>query len=304
MLIFEIIFLSQYIDSLILEGIQISYEEEFSKAESIFNIVINNDTLHPAGYFFKSALYQLKYFDMGYDSIKEFFFNLQKKGISVAKRYVEKNPDDPWGYFFLGGFHTLNVFLYGYNGDYINALKNLFPALDNINKSVKMDSTIYDAYLGLGGYDYFKGMLPFMGSEKEKAFKEIKISIDKGKYTRFLSSSALANLYIREKRYEDARKIIKELIREFPGSRTFLWHYFNSFYYEGEIDSAIYYGYKLMELSKDNYYCYIQSVYFISELLLKKGEKKKVREITENIRDDLFPEWSKKIKILREKSFK
>lgn len=304
MVIFNVFFLSPYLDSLILKGIEKSYTEEFAVSESLFNLAISSDTLNPAGYFFKSALYQLKYFDMGYDSIKERFFSLQKKGIEVTKRYVLRNPDDPWGYFFLGSFHTLNVFLYGYNEDYVNALKNLFPALDNINKSVKLDSTIYDAYLGLGGYDYFKGMLPFMGSEKEKAYRKIKLTIEKGKYTKYLSSSALANLLIRDKKYEDARRIIRGLLEEFPRSRTFTWHMFNSFYYEGNLDSALFYANRLIELSCESYFCYIQGIYFASEILLKKGEKKKIIEITENIDKKDFPDWVKKIQKLRKEALK
>ncbi len=304
MLIFNLFFLTPYLDSLIIKGIEKSYTEEFSISESLFNTVISEDSTSPAGFFFKSALYQLKYFDMGYDSIKDNFFNLQKKGIEIAKRYVKENPDDPWGYFFLGGFHTLNVFLYGYSEDYINALKNLFPALNNINKSIEIDSTIYDAYLGLGGYDYFKGMLPFMGSEKDSAYKKIRLSIEKGKYTKYLSSSALANLFIRDKKYEEARKIIRLLLNEFPDSRTFTWHMFNSFYYEGNIDSSYFYAERLIELSDDNYFCYIQAVYFASEILLKKGDKKKVIQITENIKEDIFPDWYKKIQRLRKEALK
>lgn len=304
MVIFNVFFLSPYLDSLILKGIEKSYTEEFAVSESLFNIAISFDTLNPAGYFFKSALYQLKYFDMGYDSIKESFFSLQKKGIELTKRYVLRNPEDPWGYFFLGGFHTLNVFLYGYNEDYVNALKNLFPALENINKSVRLDSTIYDAYLGLGGYDYFKGMLPFMGGEKEKAYRKIKLTIEKGKYTRYLSSSALANLLIRDKKYEDARRIIRGLLEEFPRSRTFTWHMFNSFYYEGNLDSALFYANRLIELSGESFFCYIQSVYFASEILLKKGEKKKIIEITENIDKKDFPDWVKKIQRVRREALK
>lgn len=304
MLIFNIFFLAPHLDSLIIKGIEKSYTEEFAESESLFNLVINEDNLNPAGFFFKSALYQLKYFDMGYDSIKNKFFFLQKEGIEIAKKYTQKNPNDPWGYFFLGGFHTLNVFLYGYNEDYINALRNLFPALNNINKAVEIDSTIYDAYLGLGGYDYFKGMLPFMGSEKDKAYRKIRLSIEKGKYTKYLSSSAFANLLIRDKKYEDARRLIRGLLIEFPNSRTFTWHMFNSFYYEGNLDSAYFYTIRLRELSDDNYFCYIQSIYFASEILLKKGEKKKVLEITNNIKEDIFPDWFKKIQKLRKEALK
>ena len=68
---------SPKMDSIIQEGLEYAYVENYPVAESLFNSVVKIDTLNPAGYFFLSGLYNLYSVDMGndknFDTFKERF---------------------------------------------------------------------------------------------------------------------------------------------------------------------------------------------------------------------------------------
>jgi len=234
------------------------YREEFSVAESLIGIVTKNLPKHPVGYFLKSALYELMFFETAKDSAKELFDRWSKETEIKGDSYKKNHTDDPWGYFFTGAIYTIEVFLKAYTGSYLCLLSKVGPALSNLSKAVQIESTACDGHLGLGGYEYFKGMLLFMGSEKEKGIARIKNAIEKGKYTRYFSTIGLANPYIREKKYKDARVVLMPLLENFPDSRTISWPSFTSFIEKGNKDSIIYWGEKLLTLSKDNPYSYNQ----------------------------------------------
>lgn len=298
-MIFSLLFLiPPSIDSIILKGMDAGYREEYPVAESLFNMVIEALPEHPAGYFLKAALYELMYFDLGHDSLKKDFERCSRIAEEKGKLYITKNPDDPWGYFFTGAVFTIEVFLKAYTGHYFSMLSKVSPALNNLTKAVEIDSSVYDAYLGLGGYDYFKGMLPFMGSEREKGIKKIKTAIERGKYTRYLATIGLANLYIREKNFEDARNVLRPLLEKFPDSRTVTWPYFTSFLEEGNPDSVLFWAERLLNLSRDNPYSWLQVQAMTGEFFLKKKMYKEAGEITSNI-----PETSN-FKDLRKKVIK
>ena len=298
-MIFSLLFLiPPSIDSIILKGMDAGYREEYPVADSLFNMVIETLPEHPAGYFLKAALYELKCFDLGHDSLKEEFERYSRIAENKGKLYIMKNPGDPWGYFFTGAVFTIEVFLKWYKGNYLSMLSKVSPALNNLTKAVEIDSSVYDAYLGLGGYDYFKGMLPFMGSEREKGIKKIKTAIERGKYTRYLATIGLANLYIREKNYEKARNVLKPLLKKFPDSRTVTWPYFTSFLEEGNPDSVLFWAERLLNLSRDNPYSWLQVQAMAGEFFLKKKMYKEAGEITSNI-----PETSN-FKDLRKKVIK
>ena len=284
MVIFSILLLlPPSLDSIILKGMDAGYREEFTLAESLFNMVITEMPEHPAGYFLKAALYELMFFDLGYDSLKKEFERCARKAEEKGKLYTVKHPEDPWGYFFTGAVYTIQVFLKAYTGDYFSMITKVGPALNNLTKAIEIDSTVYDAYLGLGGYDYFKGMLPFMGSERKKGIKKIRITIERGKYMRYLATIGLANLYIREKNLVEARNVLEPLLKKFPDSRTITWPYFTTYLEEGNPDSVFFWAKRLIELSRNNPYACLQAQAMAGEFFLKRKLFRMAFEITQPI---------------------
>lgn len=211
---------SPKMDSIIQEGLEYAYVENYPVAESLFNSVIKMDTLNPAGYFFLSGLYNLYSVDMGNDENFDAFKKVIDKAVKYGNVYIQAHPDDGWSYFFIGGALTYMTFYFGLQGKYWSALVYGVKALKWVQKTVKIDSTIYDAYLGLGGYDYFKGQFPFWRSEKEKGIKKIELAIEKGQYSTVAAADGLGQLLMRENRYKEAEKILESIVKKYPQSRT------------------------------------------------------------------------------------
>jgi len=295
-----LLFFPVNIDSAILKGMDAAYREHFNKAESLFLYVKKNMKGHPVGYFLLSSLYELEYIDDGIEEKKEKFNAYADSGERIGENYINRNPQDALGYFFTGGIYTIQVFYFGLNGDYLKAVIKALPALDNLSKCIKIDSTIYDAYLGLGGYNYFKGFFPFVGGAKEEGLRQISLAINKGRYTRNLASIGLANIYIREKKYEQARVILRNLLKRYPDSRTINWPIFTSFFEEGKMDSALFYSDRLLELSNSNEYCFLQASYFKAKILLKEKRCRETFEFLSQIKaNGPFVDWKKKLINLR-----
>ena len=99
-------------------------------------------------------------------------------------------------------------------------------AIREFNSALVMDSNIYDAYIGIGIYEYInyrmKKMLPFV-SEDNDWREKLELASDSARFLRTAAKNTLALLLIEEEDWDEAIKISEELLKEYPYSRTFTW---------------------------------------------------------------------------------
>jgi len=272
---------SPKMDSIIHKGLEYAYIENYPIAESLFNLVVKMDTLNPAGYFFLSGLYNLYSIDMGNDKNFEAFKEAIDKAVKYGNIYIKSYSNDGWSYFFIGGALTYMTFYYGLKGKYWSALVYGVKALNWVKKTVEIDSTIYDAYLGLGGYDYFKGQFPFWRSEKEKGIKKIRMAIEKGRYSKVAAADGLGQILMREGRYKDAERMLEQIVHLYPESRTLKHPLIETYIALKEWDKALSQSLELLRLSErrptSNYVkltaiSYLGIIYY-NKRLYKEGKK-------------------------------
>jgi len=96
--------------------------------------------------------------------------------------------------------------------------------------AVSLDSTCWDAYLGLGNYYYHcsakAGILRRVGlisDKRDEGIRLVKISAERGMFSQLAARSNLAWLAIDREDYDDAVQIITKLLKEYPHRRAFLW---------------------------------------------------------------------------------
>lgn len=270
MILFLLIFaLPLEFDSLLIEAINYSYVEDFSVAESLITVVKELERKHPAPYFLLASLYELMWVDLGEISYEEKIFIYADSSITKGKEYIRENPDDPWGYFFVGGSHTLKIFCYVMNENYFGALFLVNPAIYYLEKSKEIDPTITDIYLGLGGWEYAKGCFPFMSRDKEKGLNMIKKAMVKGKYVSLYSALAYANICIKEEEYDEAITVLKPLIACFPYSRTFNWPLLKAYYGKEDYRETLKIADTLIKISASNDYSKFEANYYRAKALLE-----------------------------------
>ena len=256
-------------DSLLNEAINCSYVEDFERAESILTVVKKQEADHPVSYFLLSSLYEMMWVDLGDNSYKDRIFIYADSAIVKGKKWTKENPDDSWGYFFIGGSYTLKIFFYVLKEDYLGTFFMINPAIYYLEKAEDIDSNLADVYLGLGGWEYMKGHLPFMGKDKGKGLSMIRKAIKGAKFVSLYSTLAYANICIREGDYDEAILFLESLLGTFPDSRTFTWPLLKAYYGKKDYREALRIADKLITISTGNDYSKFEAYYYKAKILLE-----------------------------------
>jgi hypothetical protein len=108
----------------------------------------------------------------------------------------------------------------------------LAPAtLDPARKLLARTPPFYDAYLNFGSLEYIIGDLPFfirwfvhydgVQGNKRVGIDKLKLTARQGRYYGPFARVLLVVVSLREKKYDDATKLLAELSQEFPENRLF-----------------------------------------------------------------------------------
>ncbi|MDY6788193.1 MAG: hypothetical protein SVK54_08740, partial [candidate division WOR-3 bacterium] len=133
----------------------------------------------PAGYYLKVGIYSTYMSDFETDTLKDSL-------IEYAERILEYSGDSAYDNFFkASALFQLSSFS-AMQENYIGALRYSKRSADFFNKTLRQDSTLYDAYLGRGIINYFtnkfRSSLPFFRSPGN-GIGDIKKAGDKGLFS-------------------------------------------------------------------------------------------------------------------------
>ncbi len=217
------------LDSLVQLGIRNSIQQRYAEAITIFNKVKREDPRSPIGYFFHAAVIQTQMMDLENYENEPHFLAQVDSSLLFAKKQVRKNKN-AWAYFYIGGSYGYLAFYRSKQGKYWKAFAHAKRSVAALEQAVKLDPTLYDAYLGLGTYKYYRSKLsrhltwlPLIHDEREKGIQFIKLAIDKSKYSNYSAMNGISWILMEEKRFEEGLDIVEPILEIFPESRVFLW---------------------------------------------------------------------------------
>ena len=149
------------LDREIMRGKQEVYKGHVDVAEKIFAEAIRRFPQYPHGYFNQTFL-KLLYFsqDMTNDTLREAVRLGVKQTLAIARAYQETHPDDADAAFHSGVAYGVYAIIAVLDRDYLGAYRYARRAKGYLEKTVELDSTYYDAYLGLGLFHYYVALLP------------------------------------------------------------------------------------------------------------------------------------------------
>ena len=105
-------------------------------------------------------------------------------------------------------------------------------ARNHLVKALEIDSTLYDVYYGLGSYHFWRSLksksfwwLPFIGDNRQKGIGMIMLTIEKSKYAKKDAELALVRIWVENKEYDKAFKMIDKLSKIYPNKPYLLWLY-------------------------------------------------------------------------------
>lgn len=222
--------ISAHTDSLIREGIRLGIDQAYPEALALFAQLAENQPENPAGHFFCAAVLQTKMMDYEDYGEEKAFLSHVHKTISLARACLRRGQDKAWAYFFLGGAYGYLAFHQGKKQQFIQAFENGRRSISFLQKAIETDSTLYDAYFGIGTYKYYRSKfsrffswLPFVKDERAEGIQMIETALARSRYSRTSALNGLCWILIDEQKYEEAWSHIQPVLQEFPRSRVFLW---------------------------------------------------------------------------------
>lgn len=146
-----------------IEGINGVYSLDFDTAQKNIDKVFAQYPDHPFGHFGNAMIEWSRYeyeFEQSDDAQRKIFEKKLDGSIAGIKRWMKKNPEDPNAYMGIGALYGLRAMFNMRNRSWITAYFSGRKAISNLEYALQLDPTYYDAYFGLGVYQYYAGTLP------------------------------------------------------------------------------------------------------------------------------------------------
>lgn len=145
------------------EGINGVYSLDFATAQQNIEKVFALYPDHPFAHFGNAMIAWARYeyeFETSDEKQRKVFEKVLDDSIDGIKRWLKNNPQDPNAYMGLGALNGLRALFNMRNRNWVTSYFAGRKAISNLEKSLKIDPTYYDAFFGLGVYEYFAGTLP------------------------------------------------------------------------------------------------------------------------------------------------
>lgn len=217
---FSTLTLSPEMERIFLDGLNRLFKDDFAKALEKFDSLCVIEPDNPFGYFCKAFSYDLVMDEYRNLNFRDEFKQAANTSIEKAENLERKGNPTADVYLFSGGALGIRGVRKAMIGDWLGAFLDGLKAADKLEKSLQIDSTLYDVLYGLGNYYYWKSVkskvlwfLPFVSDERQKGIDGIMLSIEKGKFTKVPGKMCLLRIYIEEKNYNEVLRISDELIK-------------------------------------------------------------------------------------------
>lgn len=200
-------------------GIDLVYQDRYQEALTVFDSLQLEFPNHPAPYFYKAAVYQSWMSSFRFNHFhKELEENI-KIAIDKGNDLIKVRKNDPWLNFYLGAAYGYRAFFRYRKMNWIGAYMDGKKGVGNLKKALKKNPELYDAYLGLGTYHYWrtarskvlKVVAFWMKDKREFGIQQIDFSLRHGRYCLIESGFGLVATLYDYKKYDEALTALDSL---------------------------------------------------------------------------------------------
>ncbi|MBN2357034.1 hypothetical protein JXO59_13035 [candidate division KSB1 bacterium] len=236
---------SQPPQELLQQGIALGINQQFEQALTLFSSIESRYPDHPAGPFFKAAIYQSMMLD--YESMRwrALFYKDIEKSIVLAKALLTDNAD-PYAQFYLGAAYVFKSSQLAREKKYFSSLRSANKAMGFLKSQIQQDSSFCDPYLGIGSYDYWRSKftlllswLPFFPDRRAEGIAAVLKAAECSIFSKWAAYSNLCWIFIKEEEYDAAIQYAQWGLHQFPQSRFFLWPLAEARFKKGAHQGAI-----------------------------------------------------------------
>jgi tetratricopeptide (TPR) repeat protein len=237
---------SARVKTLLLEGIEASFREDYALAESTFQTVVQMAPEDPAGYFFKAAAYHAQMIDYESNFKEKDFYQNIKIAKKLARKKIKKDKNDAWAYLILGNAYGAKAVYKAKQGNWWSGLQEGLTAKSAFKEALKRDPELYDVYVGLGSYHFWASVmtrafwwLPFVGDHRDEGILQMKLAYEKSIFSRTAAASGLVWMYIRQKEYDQTISLAQKMQSQYPQGKSFLWPLAEAYFRKQDWNNAL-----------------------------------------------------------------
>lgn len=216
--------------SMILQGIELTINNQFDQAIELYSKFVETYPDHPIGYFYIAAAVQAKMLDAEDYESREIFYTAINRSIALADSLIQIDKNNGWIYFYYGSGLLYRSFMKSKESKWFSAYRDASRGVKYLERAVEEDSSIIEAYLGIGSYKYWKSArtnfltwLPFISDEREEGLSLIRKAIRDGIFVKWVGRDQLCWVLLDRGDYQEALDIAMQNCEAFPDSRFFKW---------------------------------------------------------------------------------
>lgn len=217
-------------------GLDYSYNFELEKAREVFQKIIRQNPNHPAGYHYISGTYLWVYMSNKKEEDLKQFLKYSDLAIAKAEKLLDRNDNDDDILYLLGADYGFRAMAYIQSNSQLNAVWAVKNANKYLHKTLEVNPAKYDAYLGLGLFNYalslvpgvFKWALKLAGlsGDLDEGLNYLKQAYRRGGLTRTEAAYYLSQIYTETiAEYNTAIGYLRPLIKQYPGNSLFKYSY-------------------------------------------------------------------------------
>jgi len=263
------------IDSLLTLGISQIVNQNYGNANKTFNVL---DSLHPElplGKTYKAALLIAKSTDYAEKYNVKRINKLLDSAKVRCEALLNSNEADVWNNYFMALTLGYKAYFRILTDNYIDAFLDGYRSVQYFERCKDIEPDFYESYLAIGTYKYWKSAkasslnwLPFFTDNRKEGIKLLEEAVRNSSYNKYLALNSLIWIYINEKNDEKAIEVAEQALKDFPGSRFFMWGLARA-YEDVDIDKAINIFYRIRKsLQAESHLSNINNVILLHKIAM------------------------------------
>lgn len=197
-------------------GVKLVYTDQFETALIVLDSLIAVHPNHPGPHFYRAATLQTWMSSRRFNAFQDDLERSVEKTIAMGERMLTENADDPWLDFYMGGAYGYRAYFKFGRYNFLGAYQDGKKGIAHLRTCLKKEPRLYDAYLGLGSYYYWRSarsrvlrwLLFWMDDKRALGLEQIELAMLHGQYSRDESRLVLATGLYDDKQFGLALEVL------------------------------------------------------------------------------------------------
>ncbi|MEW5842970.1 MAG: tetratricopeptide repeat protein [Bacteroidota bacterium] len=249
LLINSFLFGQSQIQSLVQQGMNQAYNMDFDSAEKTFNRIIEIKPNSPQGFYRMAEIYFWIYLGSKDPGEYQVFLKFADLAQTRIDKILDDNSKDYQTMYIAGNLNSFRAMAQATNNSSVDAFWSSKKAVNYFEETLELNPKYYDAYLGLGLFDYAMSFVPDflkwavnltgLTSDKARGFRYIKTAFRKGSSDKTEAAFHLSKIYTDYlAEYDSASALLRNLISRYPNNTVFTYQYAVNLIKDKQFDRA------------------------------------------------------------------